>query len=122
MGESDNLGSLGSLILIIGILGLLIGITMPATSTYTSETCVDSYTGSGQDCVSSSVTTANPLKSSVVGAGLLAIVGAVVIFFMGSESSPKNPQNEPQRGTNGGFAEKLKDHQDKSDDDLKNRK
>lgn len=115
MSETQGLRMLGLIILLIGVVGLLVGIAMPTTSTHTSKTCVDSFTGYGKDCVTGSITTANPMKGPVIGTGVLGILGGIGILAMGSDSSSAQ-ERENRKTTNGGFADKLRDYQGGSDD------
>jgi hypothetical protein len=102
------------MVLLIGIVGLLIGLAMPATSTHTSETCVDSFTGYGQDCVTGSVTTANPMKGPAIGVGVFGIIGGIGILAIGRDSLSPPTNRESQQNTTGGFADKLREHQTQS--------
>ena len=114
MSETQGLTALGGVVLLIGIVGLLIALAMPATSTYTSEACVDSFTGYGQDCVTGSVTTANPMKGPAIGVGVLGIIGGIGILAIGRDSSSPPTNREFQQSTTGGFADKLREHQTQS--------
>ncbi|TKX51642.1 hypothetical protein EXE49_01785 [Halorubrum sp. ASP121] len=114
MSDTQGLTALAGMVLLIGIVGLLIGLAMPATSTHTSETCVDSFTGYGQDCVTGSVTTANPMKGPAIGVGVLGIIGGIGILAIGRDSSSPPANREPQQNTTGGFADKLREHQNQS--------
>ncbi|MGB9987242.1 hypothetical protein [Salarchaeum japonicum] len=117
MTDTQGVTALGGMVLLIGIIGLLIGIAMPATSTHTSETCVDSFTGYGQDCVTGSVTTANPMKGPAIGVGVLGIIGGIGIFAIGRDSSSPPANRESQESTTGGFADKLREHQTQSNEE-----
>lgn len=114
MSETQDLRTIGGTIAIIGVVALLIGLAVPATSTHTSETCVDDPTGFGQECMSGSVTTPNPLRGPIMGVGFLAILGG--IFLMSGNSSSSQEVSRTSQGvTDGGFADKLREHQDDSE-------
>lgn len=115
MDEAQNLSALGGMVLLIGIVGLLIGLGMSATTTHTSKTCVNSFTGYGQDCVTGSVTTANPMKVPTIGVGILAILGGIGILIVGRDSSSEQISRDSQDTTSDGFANKLREHQTPSD-------
>lgn len=115
MTDTQGLTALGGIVLVIGIIGLLIGLAMPETSTHTSETCVDSFTGYGQNCVTGSVTTANPLRAPAIGVGMLGIFSGIGILIIGRNSSLIETNQEIQNNEQGEFAEKLRDYQENSD-------
>lgn len=88
---------------------------MPATTTHTSEACVDDPTGFGQECVSGSISTPNPLRGPMIGVGFLAVIGGVVIFLMGgSETSNQQVSRSSETVAKGGFADKLRERQSES--------
>lgn len=112
MSETSSVKAIGVTIAVVGILALLIGLSMPATSTHTSETCTDDPTGFGQECVSGSVTTPNPLKGPVTGIGFLALLGGIGIVLIGGDDQHQEASRTPQRTANGGFAEELRERQE----------
>lgn len=113
MSETSSVKAIGGTVAVIGILALLIGLAMPATSTHTSETCIDDPTGFGQDCVSGSVTAPNPLKGSVTGIGFLALLGGIGIILVGGrEGQPQDASRAPRPTADGGFAEKIRERQE----------
>lgn len=121
MGETKSIRSLGGAIAVIGVVVLLIGFAMPATSTQTSETCINDPTGFGQDCVSSSVTLPNPLKGPVTGIGFLSILGGIsIIFLAGRENQQQNTNHTSQTTSESHFAEKLREKKEKDDKCEKN--
>lgn len=115
MSDSQSLKTIGGIIVLVGIVAILIGAAMPVTSTYTSETCFDDPTGFGQECVSGSVSTANPLRGPMIGVGFLALIGGVVIFLMsGNETSNQQVTSSLETVANEGFADKLRERQSES--------
>lgn len=113
MSETSSVKAIGGTVAVIGILALFIGLAMPATSTHTSETCIDDPTGFGQDCVSGSVTTPNPLKGSVTGIGFLALLGGIGIILMGGRGGqPQDASRIHHPTSDGGFAEKIRERQE----------
>jgi hypothetical protein len=116
MSGSKSIKSIGGTITIIGVVVLLIGFAMPATSTQTSETCINDPTGFGQNCVSSSVTLPNPLKGPVTGIGFFTLLGGISIILIGGrEDQDQNTRRKSQSTVNGDFAEKLQEKQEKED-------
>ncbi len=116
MGESQAVRTIGGVIIIIGIAILLIGSAIPATSTHTSETCVDSPMGYGQDCFRGSVTTANPMKGIMIGTGIFTIIGGVgVALLSGNESSIQQENKYTQNQDEDSFADKIQKHQDNTE-------
>lgn len=115
MSDSTNLKAIGGFIALVGVIALLVGVAMPATSTHTSEACVDDPTGFGQECASGSITTPNPLRGPMIGVGFLALIGGIGIALMsGSESSNQQVRRTSESGANGGFADKLRERQGES--------
>lgn len=101
-----------AILTVIGIVILLIGLSMPATETRTTESCVDSPYSYGQDCVQTSYEVANPARGPTIGFGFfLAVVGGVLWSRSGSgaetngpppvqhdtSSSTASPEGSPQR-------------------------
>lgn len=116
MSETRSVRTIGGTIAVIGVLALIIGLAMPATSTHSSETCIDDPTGFGQDCVSGSITTPNPLKGSVTGIGFLALFGGIgIILVEGRESRDRDTGPTHRQTADGGFAEKLRERQENED-------
>jgi hypothetical protein len=83
MSNDRSITKYGGGLAIFGLIVLLIGFGMPATTTFTSETCVDDPTGVGQDCFGGSVTSPNPMRGPVLGVGFLALIGGVAIYSLG---------------------------------------
>lgn len=118
MSDSRSLKTIGGFVALVGVVVLLIGTAMPATSTHTSETCVDDPTGFGQECVGGSVTTPNPLKGPMIGVGFLALIGGIGIFLMsGEESSNQQVGHQSETAVKGSFAEKLQERKGDVDTD-----
>lgn len=116
MRDDQSLTAVGGLVAAIGIAVLLVGIAMPATSTHTSETCVDDPLGYGQDCVRGSVTTPNPMKGPAVGIGLLATLGGIGIYATGrGDSTGQHRGGQSAETAEDGFAAQLRDHQSDAD-------
>lgn len=116
MSETKSVKSIGGAITVIGVVVLLIGFAMPATSTQTSETCINDPTGFGQDCVSSSVTLPNPLKGPVIGIGFLALLGGISIVLIGGrEDQDHSTKRASQATADGDFAQKLQEKQENED-------
>lgn len=101
MSGNQDAKTIGAIIIAIGIMALLIGFGMSATSTHTSRTCVNDPTGYGQNCYTGSVTTANPLRGPVLGTGIFAIIGGVGVYFLAGEgnSTRKSKRNSNNRGS-----------------------
>lgn len=116
MSDSQNLGAIGGFIALVGIVVLLAGVAMPTTSTHTSEACIDDPTGFGQECVSGSVTTPNPLRRPMIGIGFVSLIGGIGISLMsGSEASNQQIERASESVANGSFADKLRAQQGESD-------
>lgn len=114
--DSTNLKAIGGFVALVGIIALLVGVAMPATTTHTSTTCIDDPTGFGQECTSGSVTTPNPLRGPMIGVGFLALIGGIGIALMsGSESLNQQTRQTSESEANGGFADKLREQQGGSD-------
>ena len=75
-----------------GILFLLIGIAIPATTTQTSTTCVDDIFGYGQNCAQTSYESPNLSKFPLIGVGIIMTLVGVVSF--GSDSISTNSTDE----------------------------
>lgn len=117
MSETRSIKAIGSTIAVIGFVVLLIGLAMPATSTHTSETCVDGPTGFGQECVSGSVTTPNPFKGPLMGIGFLALLGGGgIILLSTTDQGSSAPSGRTAQG--GDFADKLTERQSDSEKPL----
>lgn len=113
MSDSQSLKTIGGIVAVVGILALLVGVAMPATSTHTSETCVDDPTGFGQECVSGSVSTPNPLRGPMMGIGFFALIGGIgIILFGGSDGQQQNVNPSSQTTSDGDFAEKIRERQE----------
>ncbi|WP_152415765.1 hypothetical protein [Halovivax asiaticus] len=110
MSNDQNTNSVGWVIVAIGVIVLLIGLGIPSTQTHSAETCVDSPYG-GQDCYTSSATTANPLSGWATGMGVFAIIGGIVILLLGSDEAESVTSNPQQTGDRS-FAEQLEERQD----------
>jgi len=115
MSDSQNLNTISGFLALVGIVSILVGGAMPATSTHTSEACVDDPTGFGQDCVRGSISTPNPLRGPMIGVGFLALIGGIGILLM-SRSETSNQQVVPSSETveNDSFADKLRERQSKN--------
>lgn len=101
---------IATVFLIMGIAGILVGVSIPSTSTYSSTTCVQGVTGVGEDCVTGSVTTGNPLKAPAIGAGILFLIGGLTtLAFNVAEST--TAEDTSQNNVSGGFAEKIQKQQ-----------
>ncbi|GGK82813.1 hypothetical protein GCM10009067_38800 [Haloarcula sebkhae] len=112
MSDSQKVIAIGALISIVGIVTLLTGITMPATSTHTSEACIDDPTSFGQDCYTSSVKTTNPIRGPTIGIGILSIIGGVGIIAMRNSSTQASQQKGEYDGeVEGSFTNKLRERQ-----------
>lgn len=117
MNETNEINAIGVGIAVIGIVVLLIGLAMPATSTHTSQTCIDDPRGFGQDCVSGAVETPNPLKGPVTIVGFLALIGGIGLSLAGGDDArrPGGRERSGDAGT-GDFANKLAEHRGERDD------
>jgi len=85
----------------IGLMILLFGIAMPATTTHNSRTCVDSTYEYGDGCVNAEYQTGNPAKIPFIIFGLmLTIVGGVLTFKRNDSGStvPQQSQQETPQG------------------------
>lgn len=112
----NEINAIGVGIAVIGIVVLLIGLAMPATSTHTSQTCIDDPRGFGQDCVSGAVETPNPLKGPVTIVGFLALIGGIGLSLAdGDDARPGGHERSGDAGT-GDFANKLAEHRDERGD------
>jgi len=116
MSESTDLKTIGGFVAAIGLIALVVGVAMPATSTHTSEVCVNDPYSFGEDCASGSVTTPNPLRGPMIGAGVLALLGGIGITLMSANEPAQQQPREPSDSTaGGGFADKIRERQDGSD-------
>lgn len=87
MNSGMKLGLIG-----FGILFLLIGIAIPATTTQTSTTCVDDPFGYGQNCAQTSYESPNLSKFPLIGVGIMMTLIGVVSF--GSDSISNTSTDE----------------------------
>lgn len=101
---------IGGGIVVIGLLILLLGFAMPATTTQTSRTCYDDPLSYGQSCATTTYESPNTGKYSAVGMGvLLSILGGGIIYSDSTSSKPSraafdkqnlnNLSEEGQKGT-----------------------
>lgn len=117
MSEARNLRAIGGVLVLVGVVVLLAGLAMSATSTQTGQTCVDDPSGFGQECVRGSVTTPNPLRGPTIGAGLLAVFGGVAVVLLGRGDDDPNGETATTGETgDGSFADKLRERQTGADD------
>lgn len=114
MSETGSVKAIGISITALGIIVLLIGFAMPATTTQTSETCVDDPMGYGQNCVSGAVETPNPLKGPVTVLGFFALVGGIGVTLMnGNNDQHKQRARQSRNSIDGSFEKELQKHQKK---------
>jgi hypothetical protein len=100
---------IGGGIVVIGLLMLLLGFAMPATTTQTSRTCYDDPLSYGQSCATTTYESPNTGKYSAVGMGvLLSILGGGIIYSDSISSKPsqaafdkRNLNNLSERGEKG---------------------
>lgn len=119
MSETSGIRTIGGILVVIGALVLVFGLAMSATSTFTSETCVDSPTGFGQECMSGSVTTANPLKGTVTGTGLLVLLGGIGVIMVGGGDSHHENSSKSGATIDGSLAERVRERgEDRHTDQL----
>lgn len=118
MRRSNNARWIGGVIVIIGVITLFIGMAMPATTTQTSETCINDPTSIGQDCINSSVTMPNPLKGYVSVIGVLALIGGIGILLISNTGGQNKGSAKSDETTKGDFAKKL---QNRKEDQNKNK-
>lgn len=82
MNSEIKLGLIG-----LGVLFLLIGIAIPATTTHTSTTCVDDPFSYGQNCAQTTYESPNLSKFPLIGIGIMMTLVGVVSFVSDSTSA-----------------------------------
>lgn len=113
MRDEHNISAFAAVLIGIGILVLLVGLAMSATTTQTSETCYSDPSGYGQECISGSVTMPNPLRGPTIGVGILSILGGIGVYFVGKGETALQESNEgTEEKVKGGLSEKIQEQQD----------
>ncbi|ELZ91291.1 hypothetical protein C440_13294 [Haloferax mucosum ATCC BAA-1512] len=85
-------------VLAIGGLLLLAGLSMPATQTQTAQTCVDSALGYGQSCVESSYR-APTAKGPVLGGAVTLMFVGGILWVASSRGGSQTTQSQPSQPT-----------------------
>lgn len=89
----------------LGVLVLLIGLSMPATTTQTSTTCVDSTYDIGDGCVDTNYQAPNPSRGPTIGFGLLLVlIGGALSLRSSSTGTNKGVASPPNSGRSSGGA------------------
>jgi hypothetical protein len=90
----------GGLILVFGIIILIAGIAMPATTTQTSTSCYDNPVGFGQECVETTYEAPNTGRGWLIGTGaLVSVIGGILALSGDSTRRSRNISSEISDGT-----------------------